>query len=84
VHVHVLYPAWVPTAMGMSGIGESMPMPPKAVRRTEEQVSALVLDRVGGRRMEINAAALPLLAPIGRTIAPVSYQRSMRRRPAPG
>lgn len=80
IHMHVLYPAWVPTAMGMSGIGERMPMPPKPVRRTEEQVSALVLARLGGRRMEINAAVLPLLAPIGRTIAPLSYQRSMRQR----
>jgi len=80
VHVHVLYPAWVPTAMGMSGIGDRMPMPPKPVRRTEEQVSALVLDRMGGPKMEINAAVLPLLAPIGRTIAPVAYQRSMRKR----
>jgi short-subunit dehydrogenase len=80
VRVHVLYPAWVPTAMGMSGIGERQPMPPKVVRRTEEQVSRLVLERIGGSRMEINAAALPLLAPIGRTLAPRMYQRSMRQR----
>src|SRR4051794_26150577 len=80
VSVHVLYPAWVPTAMGMSGIGDRIPMPPKPVRRTEEQVSALVLDRMGGPKMEINAAVLPLLAPIGRTIAPIAYQRSMRKR----
>lgn len=80
VFVHVLYPAWVPTAMGMSGIGERMDLPPRPVRRTEEQVSMLVLERMGEARMEINAAALPLLAPIGRTIAPRAYQRSMRRR----
>jgi len=80
VHVHVLYPAWVPTAMGLSGIGERQPMPPRPVRRTEEQISRLVLERMGGRRMEINAAALPLLAPIGRTLAPRLYQKSMRGR----
>ncbi len=28
--------------------------------------------------MEINAAWLPLLAPITRTIAPLAYQRAMR------
>ena len=78
--MHVLYPAWVPTAMGMSGADDGGSLPPKAVRRSEEQVSALVLDRMGGKRMEINAATLPLLAPIGRTLAPVSYQRAMRRR----
>ena len=80
VHVHVLYPAWVPTAMGMSGVDDDAPMPPRAVRRTEEQVSELLLDRIGGPRMEINAALLPLLAPIGRTIAPRSYQKAMRQR----
>ena len=80
VHVHVLYPAWVPTAMGLSGMEDGGSLPPKAVRRSEAQVSALVLERMGGQRMEINAAALPLLAPIGRTIAPVLYQKAIRNR----
>ncbi len=80
VHVHVLYPAWVPTAMGMSGLDDGGSLPPRPVRRTEAQVSELVLERMGGRRMEINASALPMLAPIGRTIAPISYQRAMRHR----
>lgn len=79
VHVHVLYPGWVPTAMGLSGAEDGGTLPPRLVRRTEEQVSRLVLERMGGARMEINAAALPMLAPIGRTVAPVPYQRSMRR-----
>jgi short-subunit dehydrogenase len=82
VHVHVLYPAWMPTAMGMSGVDDGGVLPPRIVRRSVEQVSSLVLERMGGRRMEINAAALPLLAPIGRTIAPISYQKAIRRRTA--
>ena len=80
VHVHVLYPAWVPTAMGMSGIGPDDALPPKPVRRTEAQVSDLLLEHMGGERMEINAAWLPRLAPIGRTLLPRAYQRSMRKR----
>jgi 2-hydroxycyclohexanecarboxyl-CoA dehydrogenase len=80
VHVHVLYPAWVPTAMGMSGIEDGGGLPPKMVRRSEEEVAALLLERMGGKRIDINAAALPLLAPIGRTIAPVSYQKAIRSR----
>lgn len=84
IHVHVLYPAWVPTAMGMSGLDDGGSLPPKSVRRTESQVSALVLERMGGPRMEINASALPMLAPIGRTIAPISYQRAMRHRAREG
>jgi short-subunit dehydrogenase len=80
VHVHTLYPAWVPTAMGMSGTEDGGSLPPKAVRRSESDVSELVLERMGEPRMEINAAVLPLLAPIGRSIAPVSYQKAMRHR----
>ena len=80
VHVHVLYPAWVPTAMGMSGVNDGGSMPPKIVRRSEAEVSALVLGRMGGPRMEINASVLPLLAPIGRSVAPIPYQKAMRHR----
>ena len=77
IHVHVLYPAWVPTAMGLGG-NVNAKLPPKAVRRTEAQVSNLVLERMGGPRIDINAAALPKLAVIGRTFVPRLYQRAMR------
>jgi NAD(P)-dependent dehydrogenase (short-subunit alcohol dehydrogenase family) len=79
VHVHVLYPGWVPTAMGLSGNEDGGTLPPKAVRRTAEGVANLTADRMGGTRIDINAARLPLLAPIARTIAPRAYQMSMRR-----
>ncbi len=80
VHVHILYPGWVPTAMGMSGQTDGGSLPPKLVRRSEEQVSSLVRERMAGRRVDINAAVLPLLAPIGRTIAPIPYQKAIRHR----
>jgi short-subunit dehydrogenase len=79
ISVHVVYPGWVPTAMGMSGIGPGDPLPPKPVRRTEAQVAARVLERLGGPRMEINAAWLPMVAPVARSIMPRAYQRGMRR-----
>jgi short-subunit dehydrogenase len=79
VHVHVLYPGWVPTAMGLSGNEDGGSLPPKMVRRTAEQVATLTADRIGGPRIDINAARLPLLAPIARTLAPRSYQKAMRR-----
>ena len=79
VHLHVLYPGWVPTAMGLSGHEDGGSLPPRMVRRTEHQVALLVADRLGGPHLDINAARLPLLAPIARTIAPLSYQKAMRR-----
>ena len=78
VHVHVLYPGWVPTAMGMSAVDQG-PLPPKPVRRTEARVSELVCERMGGPKMEINAAVLPMLAPITRSLFPRAYQKSMRK-----
>ncbi len=79
VHVHVLYPVWVPTAMGLSGHEDGGSLPPKAVRRTTDGVANLTADRMGGRHIDINAAWLPRLAPIARTIAPLSYQKAMQK-----
>jgi NAD(P)-dependent dehydrogenase (short-subunit alcohol dehydrogenase family) len=79
VSVHVLYPGWVPTAMGLSGNEDGGSLPPRMVRRTADQVAALVADRMGGPRIDINAAWLPLLAPMARTVAPLTYQKAMRR-----
>ncbi len=79
VRVHVLYPGWVPTAMGLSGNEDGGTLPPKAVRRTARQVATLVADRIGGPRVDINAARLPLVAPIARTLAPLTYQKAMQR-----
>ena len=81
VRLHVIYPAWVPTEMGLAAVREGgLKQPPKPVRRTEQQVSALVLRRLGGPRVDINAAALPLVAPVLRTVAPVYYQRMRAKR----
>lgn len=77
VHVHALYPAWVPTAMGL-GDSTTRP-PPKLVRRTEAQVSNLLLERMGTTRVDINASRLPLLAVLARTMVPTAYARAMRK-----
>lgn len=79
VRLHLLYPGWVPTAMGLSGNEDGGSLPPRLVRRTAEGVAALVCDRMGGPKVDINAAALPLVAPIARTLFPVLYQRAMRQ-----
>ena len=81
VRLHVIYPAWVPTEMGLRAVNSGgLAMPPKAARRTEEQVCSLVLKRLGGPRVEINAAVLPLVAPVLRTVAPRTYHRMRAKR----
>lgn len=80
VHVHVLYPGWVPTPMGRQAVDNGMRPPPKVVRRTAEQVSRQALDSIGKPNFEINAARVAILAPVARALAPPLYRRSMRAR----
>jgi len=76
VFLHTVYPGWVPTEMGLTAVRDGgLSMPPRAVRRSEQQVSSLVLRRMFDPRLEINVASLPLVAPILRTVAPRTYQR---------
>ena len=79
VHVQVLYPGWVPTAMGLAAVERGMPLPPRAVRRTEEQISELVLENMGGAAIELNASRLPVMAPLARAFFPRAYRRSVAK-----
>lgn len=79
VHLHVLYPAWVPTGMGQGAVDAGMSMPPKMVRRTEEQVSRLLLSRMGGPRVDIDAARVARLAPVARALFPRLYRRGVAK-----
>lgn len=79
VHLHVLYPGWVPTALGQGAVDGGMPVPPRAVRRSEDDVVRRTLDDIGGPGFEINAARLATLAPVVRALLPAVYRRSMRR-----
>jgi short-subunit dehydrogenase len=79
VHVHILYPGWVPTALGQGAVDQGMPMPPRAVRCSEAGVVRRTLRAVGGPGIEINAARVATLAPVARALVPPLYRRSMRR-----
>jgi NAD(P)-dependent dehydrogenase (short-subunit alcohol dehydrogenase family) len=78
VHLHVLYPGWVPTPMGSGAVSEGMPMPPRAVRRSEAQVSRLLLARLAGPKVDIDAARIARLAPVARALFPRLYTRGLR------
>ena len=79
VHLHVLYPGWVPTALGQGAVEAGMPQPPKLVRRTEAEVSARTLEQMGGSGIEINCARAATLAPVMRALAPPFYRAQMRK-----
>jgi short-subunit dehydrogenase len=78
VHVHVLYPGWVPTSLGQGAVDQGMPEPPRFVRRSAEQVSRLALDRLGGGAIDINASRVAAAGPtILRALMPRLYRRAM-------
>ncbi|MBV8979803.1 MAG: SDR family oxidoreductase [Acidimicrobiia bacterium] len=79
VRVHVLYPGWVPTAMGLAAVERGMPLPPKPVRRTEDQIAELVCERMGSDAIELNASRLPVMAPLARAFFPKAYRRSVTK-----
>lgn len=79
VYLHVLYPGWVPTPLGHGAVERGMPQPPKAVRRSEAQISAATFANMGGDAIEINCARLATLAPVMRALAPPFYRQQMRR-----
>jgi short-subunit dehydrogenase len=79
VHLHVLYPGWVPTSMGAGAVDAGMAPPPRMVRRSEEQVSRLLLARMGGPRVDIDAARVARLAPVARALLPRVYRRGVRK-----
>ena len=49
------------------------------MRRTESQVSNLLLERMGNTSVDINASRLPLVAVLARTTMPTVYARAMRK-----
>jgi short-subunit dehydrogenase len=79
VHLHVLYPGWVPTAMGTAAVEAGMPTPPGMVRRTEEQVSTVLLSKMGHDRIDIDATAIARFAPVARVLFPGMYRRGMSK-----
>lgn len=79
IRVHVLYPGWVPTPMGQGAVDAGMPTPPRIVRRTEQQISRLLMARVGRERVDIDATMAARFAPVARLLFPGAYRRSLRK-----
>ncbi len=77
VHLHVLYPGWVPTEMTQQE-GDAGRLPPKLVRRTDDQIAKLLIDGLGGPRLELDATRIARLAPVGRALFPRAYRRGLR------
>ncbi|MHB8593240.1 MAG: SDR family NAD(P)-dependent oxidoreductase [Acidimicrobiales bacterium] len=78
VKMHVVYPAWMPTEMGLGALSRGLRRPPRLTRRSAEQVSHQVLRRLGGRSLDISASGLIDAAMVFRAMAPGAYHRLRR------
>jgi short-subunit dehydrogenase len=78
IRVHVVYPAWMPTAMGRQAMSRGLRAPPALTRRREEEVSRLMLARMGGQRTDISASRLIDTAAVFRAVMPRTYHHFRR------
>ena len=78
VTLHVLYPGFVATPMGQRSLERGLKQPPKAARRTVEQVSAATIRALGKPSIEINTVKAAVLPPLARAFFPGLYRRAMR------
>ena len=75
VHVHVVYPAFMATELGLGALGRGLRKPPRLTTRSVESVSRRVLGRAGGSSLEISASRLIDVATVFRHLMPRTYHR---------
>jgi NAD(P)-dependent dehydrogenase (short-subunit alcohol dehydrogenase family) len=78
VHVHVVYPAFMPTALGLGALGRGLRRPPRLTTRSVEAVSRRILAQAGGPSLEISVSGLIDAAMVFRAVMPRTYHRLRR------
>ena len=75
VHVHVVYPAFMATELGLSAVGRGLRKPPRLMDRKVETVSRTILKRAGSPALEISVSGLIDAAMVFRHLMPRTYHR---------
>ncbi len=78
VRVHVVYPAFMPTELGLAALGRGLRRPPRLTMRSVETVSRRILARAGGPSLEISVSGLIDAATVFRALMPRTYHRLRR------
>jgi NAD(P)-dependent dehydrogenase (short-subunit alcohol dehydrogenase family) len=73
VRVHVVYPAFMPTALGVGALQRGLRQPPRWTIRSVETVSRAILARAGEPTLEISASRLIDAAMVFRQVLPQAY-----------
>jgi NAD(P)-dependent dehydrogenase (short-subunit alcohol dehydrogenase family) len=75
VHMHVVYPAFMATELGLGALDRGLRRPPRLTTRSVEAVSHLILRQAGGPSFEISASGLIDRAMVFRSLMPRTYHR---------
>jgi 2,3-dihydro-2,3-dihydroxybenzoate dehydrogenase len=78
VHVHVVYPAFMATDLGLDALGRGLRRPPRLMTRSVGTVSRRILARAGGPSLEISVSGLIDAAMVFRDLLPRPYHRLRR------
>jgi NAD(P)-dependent dehydrogenase (short-subunit alcohol dehydrogenase family) len=78
VHVHVVYPAFMATELGLGALERGLRQPPRPMTRSVESVSRRILARAGGASLEISVSGLIDAAMVFRYALPRPYHRLRR------
>jgi NAD(P)-dependent dehydrogenase (short-subunit alcohol dehydrogenase family) len=78
VRMHVVYPAFMATELGLSALQHGLRTPPRLTVRRVETVSRTILARAGGTSLEISVSGLIDAAMVFRHVLPRAYHRGRR------
>ena len=78
VHVHVVYPAFMATELGLGALERGLRKPPRLMTCSVESVSRRILARAGGPSLEISVSGLIDAAMVFRYALPRPYHRLRR------
>jgi len=78
VYLHVVYPAFMATELGLGALGRGLRTPPRLTVRRVETVSRRILARAGGPSLEISVSGLIDAAMVFRAVMPRTYHRLRR------
>ena len=78
LRVHIVYPAFMKTELGLAALGRGLRRPPRLTVRSVETVSRRILARAGGPSLEISVSGLIDAAMVFRALMPGTYHRLRR------
>jgi NAD(P)-dependent dehydrogenase (short-subunit alcohol dehydrogenase family) len=78
VRVHVVYPAFMATELGLGALGRGLRRPPRVMTRSVEAVARRILAQAGGPSLEISVSGLIDAAMVFRYLMPRTYHHLRR------